>query len=237
LYALVHQLAQPASGIHARRYQFFRVLVAQLVQAEVAAIRQLQCLLQQRRRVQLLKDVEGTQVLLAVAQPLPTQLIDAGVVTDSGHHVVQRFALRVVHLHVAAGQHGDVQFGGKSQPFVIAARFVAMAQVADPEPEPVAAQPPQLPAIGAAAVVVVCRSPDQQAALEVEDDIPQRDLVLALGAAPPGHADQPGEFAVGAATGCDRHQPDTFGQVQLAADDQLDAACPGRHVGLDHPGQ
>jgi len=45
-------------------------------------------------------------------------------------------------------------------------------------------------------LIVIVRQPDQQAALEVKDDIAQRNPVVALGAAPPRHADQAGQFAV-----------------------------------------
>ena len=86
-------------------------------------------------------------------------------------------------------------------------------------------------------LVVALRQPDQQAALEVKDDIAQRHPVLALGTAPPRHADQAGQLTVRGAVRHQRHQAQPFLQQQLAADDQLDARRLRRHMGLHDAGK
>ena len=57
--------------------------------------------------------VECAQVLLAVGQAAASQLGDAGVVPQRGEDVVQWLAAGTVHLHVAAGHHGNAQVAGQ----------------------------------------------------------------------------------------------------------------------------
>jgi hypothetical protein len=109
--------------------------------------------------------------------------------------------------------------------------------VGDAQPHPFLAQPAQLQTPGPAGLVIIFRQPDEQAALQVKDDVPQPGPVLALGAAPPGHADQARQFAVGGAGGRQRHQLDPFCQVELAAHDQPDAVLLCRHMGFHYAGQ
>ena len=71
----------------------------------------------------------------------------------------------------------------------------------------------------------------------MKDDIAQRHPVLALGTAPPRHADQAGQLTVRGAVRHQRHQAQPFFQQQLAADDQLDARRLRRHMGLHYAGK
>ena len=221
----------------ALRYHLPGILVAQFVQAEVALSGDVQGFVQQLRRVQPGQLLQLTQVLLAVGGAPAAQPVDTGVVAQGSEHVVQGFAGRAVHLHVATGDHG--QGGGLRQlaQGAVAGHLVVAQQVADSQPYPAFAQARQLHSPGAVAVAVLPRKPDQQAALEVEDHVPQRGPVLPLGAAAPGHADQSGQLTVGRPGGCQCHQPDAFFQGELAADKQLEVRLLCRHVGLHHPRQ
>ena len=125
----------------------------------------MQGLRQQGGRVELLQLVQGAQVLLAVGQPATPQLADAGVVAQGGEHVVQGLALRAVHLHIAAGDHGQAQFAGQAVQDQVALHLVVAQQVGDTQPYPARAQAGELPTPGAAGLVVILRQPDQQAAL------------------------------------------------------------------------
>ena len=172
-------------------------------------------------------------MLLAVGQAPPTQLRDAGVVVQGGKYVVQGFAASFVHTHIAAGHDGNIQFAGQLRSLLEMPGLVIAQQVADSQPYPSLAQAGQLLAIGPIVLIPAPGQPDQQAALEVEDDIANACPVFTLGAASPGHADQPGQFTVGSAGGNQRHQPNTFLQDEFTAYYQFQANCFCRHVGLD----
>ena len=176
-------------------------------------------------------------MLLAVGQPPPAQLLDTGIVAQGGEHIVQGLAPGRVHLHIAAGHHRHTQFAGQFVKAQVALHLVIAVQVRQPQPDPPLAQARQLGPVGPAGIVVKFRQPDKQAALEMEDHIPQGGPVLPLGTAPPGHADQPGKLAVGFPGGSQRHQLHPLLQVELAAHHKPDARLLRRHVGLYHPGQ
>ena len=186
-----HQCAQVAVGRMALGHHLFRVLVTQLLQAEVAAGGDLFCRSQQLPRVKALQLSQGAQVPLAVAGAPAAQLLDAGIVSEGGEYIVQRFARRAVHLHVTAGHGRQADSVRQLAQGGIAGDLVVAQQVADAQPHPVLAQPRQLQAPGAAGLAVVLRQPDQQAALEMEDHVPQGGAILSLRAAPARHADQP----------------------------------------------
>ncbi len=111
-------------------HHFLGVLVAQLVEAELAQPGDMQGLRQQDGGVELLQLVQGAQVLLAVGQPAAPQLADAGVVAQGGEHIVQGLARGLVHLHIAAGHHGDAQFAGHAVQGEVAHHLVVAQQVA-----------------------------------------------------------------------------------------------------------
>ena len=227
-----HQLPQVAVGIVARGHHLLGVLVAQLVQAELAQVGNAQRLFQQGRRVEALQLPQRAQVALAVAGPSPTQLLDAGVVPERAEHVVQGLACGGVHLHVAAGHQGQAGLPGQPAQGLVATHFVVAQQVADPQPYPPPAQAGQLQPVGPGGRVAIRGQPDQQAALEMKDHVPQTGPVLPLGAAPPGHTDQPRQLAVGGPRRRQGHQFYPLFQGEFTADDELEAQLPGRHVGL-----
>jgi len=99
------------------------------------------------------------------------------------------------------------------------------------------AQPARLQTPGPADLAIVFRQRDEQAAFQVKDDVPQPGPLLALGAAPPGHADQPRQFAAGRPGVRQRHQGQALGQAELTPHDQLDAVVPRRHMCVDYSGK
>jgi hypothetical protein len=92
-----------------RGHDLFGVLVAQLVEAETAAAGDALRLGQQLRRVQARKLRHAAQVLLGVGQAPAAEFGDTAVVAQGVHHVVQGLARGAVHLHVAAGDQGQVE--------------------------------------------------------------------------------------------------------------------------------
>ena len=231
------QSTQVTAGGFPWRHHLFRVLIAQLVQAEMAAGGDFHAGLQQLRRVQAPQTGQGAQVLLAVDQPPPPQACHTGVVAQGGKHIVQGLAAGHVHLHITAGDHGQLQRPGQSLQGQVAFHLAPGQAVGDPQPDPARAQPGQLPPVAPRRLVILLRLPDQQAALEVEDHIPQRHTVFPLGAAPARQADQPRQLPIGRPARHQGHQPDALHQVELAADDQRDTRGLCRDMGLYHPGQ
>ena len=118
---------------------------------------------------------------------------------QGGEYIVQGFAAGTVHLHIAAGNKGSRQFARQPVQCQVAPNFIVTQQVGNPQPHPALAQAGQLQTPGPVIFVIFLWQPYQQAALEMEDHIPQTGLVFTLGAAPPGHADQPGQLTVGRA--------------------------------------
>ncbi len=216
------------------RYHLLGILVAQFIQGEIAQVGNTPGFFQQGRWIELLQPVQRPQVPLAVAGASAAQLVDAGVVAQGGEYIVQGFAGGSMHLDVAAGHHRQVDVTGQAMQGGVAGDLVVAQQVADAQPYPAFAQALQLQPPGAGRRIIALRQPDQQAAFQVEDHIPQGCPVLALGAASPGHADQARQFAVGGPARRQCHQPDTFLQVELAADNQFDTQFLRRHVGFHH---
>ena len=232
-----HQRVQVTAGALALGHYLLGVFVAQLIQAEIAQAGNVQALVKQGRRVQALQGGKLTQVPLAVTQAPATELLDAGVVLQRREHVVQRFARCNMHAHIAAGHQRNGQRLRHGLQGLVAAHLVVAQQVAHAQPEAIAAQPLELQAVGARGVVVPLGQPDEQAALEMKDNIAQGGTVFTFGAAPARHADKAGELAVGRAVGHQRQQAYAFFQPQLAADNEFKAGFLRRHVGLHHARQ
>ena len=94
-------------------------------------------------------------MLLAVAQPAFAQLLDGGVVAQGAEYIVQRFAVGAVHLHIAAGDHGQLAGGGKAMQAAVTREFVVAEELTGAQPYPVAAQSRQLQSVGAGIIAVV----------------------------------------------------------------------------------
>ena len=75
--------------------------------------------------VEFLQLVESTQVALAIGKaPLP-QLHNRTVVMNGGQCVLQWLALAAVHMHIAAGDHGQLPHGGEVAVVVIVVGILA----------------------------------------------------------------------------------------------------------------
>ncbi len=101
--ALLRELAQGLCRCQARQHGLQRVLVAQLVQTEVAARRHHQCVGQQRGRVKLPQPQARTQMGFGVGLQCKAALTHRSPQAHGGDHVLQRLARAHVHVHVAAG--------------------------------------------------------------------------------------------------------------------------------------
>ena len=177
--------------------------------------------MEQGGRVKLCQLSRRTQVLLAVGSASAAQLLNTGIVSQGAENIVQWLARGAVHLHIAAGDHW--QYGRRCQlaQRLVTRHFVIAQQVVDPQPYAALAQSSQLQTPGAVAIVVLTWQPDEQATLEVKDQVTQRGTVLSLGAAPACHAYQSGQFAVGCSSRRQCYQPDAFLEIEFTADNQL----------------
>jgi hypothetical protein len=129
-----------------------------------------------------------------------------------------------VHLHVAAGDQGQVEAVSECLQGPVAADLVVAEQVVHADPHPPAAQACQLPAIGAAAVVVARGSQISRQRLRWKMRSRSVACTRPWGCAA-GQADQPRELAIGSAVRCQGDQADAFDEVELAADDQREVPC------------
>ena len=188
--ALPGQLAQIVPGVMTIGHDLFGVLVAQFVQAEVALAGNTLGFVEQCLGIKALQLRPTAKMLLGIGQASTTQLCHAAVMAQGIHHIMQGFAGRAMHLHIATGHQGKLQVVAQNLQSAIAVQFVVAQQVVHTDPHALAAKARKLAAVTAGALGVVAGQPDQQAALEMKNHIAQCHVVLALGTAPSSQADQ-----------------------------------------------
>jgi hypothetical protein len=98
---VVGRLAQPGGRRFARRHDLLRVLVAQFVEREAAALRDRERLGQQLRRVDALQPIARAQIALGIRQQTPAGLCQRRLVAHRGQHVLQPLACTRMHVHIA----------------------------------------------------------------------------------------------------------------------------------------
>ncbi len=238
LRAREHQPAQPGRRCHARGHDFLGVFVAQFPEREGTALCDTHAFGQQRRRVEAAQLFERAQVALGIGGKARAQLLHRGVQADRAQRVGERLALRDVHLDPAAGDHRQAEPGGELVEAQVALLLVGAEQQFDPEPEPPGEQGAECLALALQGLDRGgARQPDRQAVARVHLEVAQLHRVFALGAAPARQRDQARELGVGTAVGRQQHQQQFAVEVELGADDQVQAVLARRHVGLDHAGQ
>ena len=85
------------------RHQLLRIAVLQAVQPEGASPRNLQCLGQQRRRIDSGQHLAAAQMALAIAKEPAAGLGQRPPMAQRRQRVLQRPASLQVHVHVATG--------------------------------------------------------------------------------------------------------------------------------------
>jgi hypothetical protein len=123
-----------------RRYHLFRVLVAQLVEAESAPFGNARRFIEEFCGIEARQLRQAAQVLLGVGQAPTPEFTDAAAVAQCGHDVVQGAAAGAVHLHVAAGHQWQMQGATQLLQRSVAAQFVVAQVIVHADPHPVATQ-------------------------------------------------------------------------------------------------
>ncbi len=223
----------------ARHVGLVRILVAQLRQAEAAAVGDLR---RARQRLGVVAEQPphlGGALEVAVGEPLLAEagLVDGAALADAGHHVLQDAPVRGVEQHVA-GDHGRhprrlrhvVQ---PTQPHRVAGTAaqgqgqVAAAAEARAETAELLLQ----------AAVRLVRQQDDQQALAVGDQVPPGDVAAALAGAALAQGQQPAQAPVGCAVGRVGQHGQAIAQVQAAPHDEADADLLGTGMGAGYAGQ
>jgi hypothetical protein len=230
--ALPGELRQPGGGRLAPGHQLARILVAQFLQREGAAVGNGHGRGQQLRRIQ-------PRQLGAVAQVPLRQ-----AVADRGEHVLQLAPPRVVHVHVAGGHRLDAQPRRQPERRLEQRGVVAIAQHRHAQPQGALVTRGQPAAVflragSGGAEQPLAGQPDQQA-VRGSGDAPGQvlpgEVVAALARGAAAARDQRADLAVAAPRRGQRHELQAVIEGELAADDQPGARFLRAHVGAHHAG-
>ncbi|MNP09372.1 hypothetical protein D3C76_1014770 [compost metagenome] len=173
------------------RDQFARVLVAQLLEIEGAALGDAQGFRQQLGRVDLGQCLARAQVAFAVGEQVCAGLGYRAVLADGGHAVLQGAAAAGVHVHVAAGHRRDALAFGEGEQLCETAGVVRAAMQFHAQPQAVReafAQP--------GGVAIPLRQPEGEQAVQRLGEIGAQQAIAALVGAAAGVGDQATEVLV-----------------------------------------
>jgi len=237
--------------------QLGRVFVAQVIQVETAALGDLDrpgdgvgVIGEQPRHFG-----RRFQMPLRIGEQAITGLVKGAVLADAGEDVLQRPALRHVHVHVVGGDErraaapGEVRESG--QPADVVAAIEAMAgeigptgkrvrQTAQRRREAFALRLPESPR----------RQRDDDLPLAMVEQVVQAQMALPLGRAALAEREQPRQPAIGRPVGRIDQEAETracpsptlprrgrFLQIQPRADDEAEAGLLRRHMRAHHSRQ
>ncbi len=219
--ARIDELAQPACRGFVFRDQLLRILVAQLIERERAAIRDPQAFREQRLGIDLRKAHAPAQVALGVREEGMPGFGERRADADRGERVLQRAARTRVHVRIARRD--------QRQPACVAQRrqlgephFVARAVMkfgGDPCPAgKTRGKPVRMPRI-------YPRTGHQQrkAAGQAIIEVRASETVAAFPCAPAAARDQFAEVAVAFPVGGEQHEPGAVRKGDLASHDQPEA--------------
>ncbi len=133
--AAFREIAQMTRRRRVRGHDLLGILVAQFIEAEPAALGDLERGREQRRGIQLLQTAQGTQAAFAVRKQRETRRMNRGVQPNGRQHVLQRAAAAPMHVHVAGGDPGNIQRLAERFEQRETARIEAARQQLDAEPQ------------------------------------------------------------------------------------------------------
>ncbi len=221
------------------RRRLARILVGQLVQAEAAAIGDLDRPRQGLRIAgeQPVHFPDRLQVPVGRPAPAKAHVVDGAAFPNAGDHVLQDAPIRVVEQDVV-GDHGGHPRLGRHL------RELVQPQLVTGSPE----QGQRQMSLPTECIGHQTQTPSQHCVRALGDqhrdepfgvggDIVPSEPTGALAAAPFAHGQEPAEARVGRPIPrIDQHLGPVL-QHQTTAHDQANARHPGRHMGPDDPGQ
>ena len=220
-----------------------RVFVAQLVEREIAGVRNgdaaadgVRMIAKQPRHLG-----RGFQVAFGIGGEAVAGLVDRAMLADAGQHVGQPFPVGRVRVNVVGRDQRRAGTGGDPGEPVDPRPVVAAIEVARGEMNRIpdaATKRGQIfleaPVVGAA---VPGRQHDQDLARRVIEQVGKPDLALSLGGAAPADREQPRQPAIGGAVAGQAQHAGRVGEVEPRADDELHAGLPRGRMGADDAGQ
>ncbi len=235
------QLAQVRGRRLARRHDFLRVLVAQLVEREATALRDRDGLGEQRRRIDRREPRPRAQVPLAVGEEREAAVGDRLLEPDRGDRVLQRAPRADVHVDIARGNLGQParlrELRATCEPGAIA----GTSEELDCDPralrerggDPMCGR--ERVGIGRVALARrdLGRHPQREQARGERGDVVALERVGALLRLPPPARDELRQVAVARAIGREQHDLDAVAERELAADHQWQAGVLGREMRAD----
>ncbi len=217
--SLLGDLSQVRGRRVARGRELLRVLVAQAVEGEGAALRDAHSLGQQPGRVELREPHAHAQVPLGVGVERAARFGHRRAQPDRGQRVLQRAARAHVHVHVA-GRHQRQLYGAAE----IEQRIEPRPVVRPGEEfrrDPGAAGKGARDALRVFEPRLLVRSEQHEAAGDAGVEIVPPDAIASLWAPAPRRGDELRQVAVRLAVGCEQHQLRPVREPELGADDEL----------------
>jgi hypothetical protein len=238
------QMAQPGSRRVAGGHQLMRILVAQFIEAEMAARGDGEGFCQQLRRIQAREFSAFAQVPLAIGKQAPAGLLQRDAVADRSEHILQQAATGLVHVHVATGHRTQAQPHRQRDRGAEQRCIVAIAQHRHTQPQraliTITQPAAQLFGFGCAGTEhAFTRQPDQQAIGRPRDACRQiiaRQPVAALARRATAARDQRADLRITAARRGQRHELQAAGEREFAADDQRQPQLLRAHMRAHHAG-
>ena len=238
--ALPSEARQLLVGRAAVGHQIGAILVAQLVEAERAALGNLdragnRVLIPTEQAPHL---VGRLQVALGIGGQAIAGVADRAVLADAGQHVLQRPPPRVVGVDVVGGDErrpasgGQIGEGGQP-PAVATAITVTRSKVTTTLKD----DGEFLEMIDKSRVLCIGREDDEQLPLAIRNDVGAEQPALGLFDPPLAQGQQAGEAGIGGSIGRQAQQRRAVLAVQAYADDQADAGLLGGDMGSHDAGQ
>ncbi len=134
--ALLRELPEPAGRRLAFGHDLARIFVAQLVEREIAAPRDVERRREQLGRIDLREARTRAQVPLAVRVQRIARAVHGGAEPGRSEHVLQRAAAARVHVHVARSHERQVEFVTQRLQRLEPPAVAARGEELDGDPEP-----------------------------------------------------------------------------------------------------
>src|SRR5690606_13730403 len=191
--AFPSEFAQPGSGCFTRRYQLFRVLVADFSKRKAAPGSYDQGLGEQCRWIDVGQALAAAQVSFSIGVESGTFECQGQAAASCGREVGQGGAFTQMHVDITESHQRQLQLGTDMRQLCESLGIVAAAQEADADPR----APAEMAGYPARFVqlCVASRQPQQQTVADVFQ-IAACEVVAALGRAPACQGDQFAEIAV-----------------------------------------
>ena len=219
------QVAQMLAGLHARRDQLARIAIAQLVERELAALRDVQRFIEQLPRINFPQLLVRAQMPLAVREQTMARCSQRATMANSGKCVLQRAPFGRMHVHIAGCHERQAMSSAELSQARKASRIVGSEMQLDCNP---AASGKQLAHPSSrAGTRFGRRHPYCETVIELRLEISARQSICALVCRETRASDQRADFCIGGLRRREQHDVQIVERAELRADDQFQTPLLG----------